>query len=398
MYSWGTVRTRPSAFDLRPCPMLHALLLGALLLAQQSEFPRLVERFSEGGGYFDSDNLVSNETSYLHVLGGLDALEVRGGAYIGVGPEQSFSYIAHVRPEVAFLVDIRRDNLLLHLLFKAMFAEARNRLEYLGLLFGRPMPADLELWTDLPLESLLEYIDGTPGDSLLHDRTHGILMQGVMGFGVPLSEEDHATLRRFHDEFVREGLGLRFTSRGRPPRRSHPTMRRLYLEQDLEGRPGSYLATEERFRVVRDLHRQDRIIPVVGDLAGPHAIRAIGDYLHETGQQVSLYYLSNVEFYLFRQGAFGRFVENVRALPAGPTSVMVRSFFGRGVQYPPVEPGHLSTQLLQTFASFVAATGSPEELVYRHLISTGHVDLRQARRPPARPRRRGGRRFASNPA
>jgi hypothetical protein len=377
--------------------MLHALLLGALLLAQQSEFPRLVERFSEGGGYFDSDNLVSNETSYLHVLGGLDALEVRGGAYIGVGPEQSFSYIAHVRPEIAFLVDIRRDNLLLHLLFKAMFAGARNRLEYLGLLFGRPMPADLELWTDLPLESLLEYIDSTPGDSLLYDRTHRRLMQVVTGFGVPLAEEDRATLRRFHEEFVREGLELRFTSRGRPPRTSYPTMRRLYLEQDLQGRPGSYLATEERFQVVRQLQQQDRIIPVVGNLAGPHAIRAIGDYLRETGRQVTLYYLSNVEFYLFRQRAFGRFVENVGALPAGPASVLVRSYFGRGLQYPQVEPGHLSAQLLQTFASFLAATGSPEEFMYWHLINTEHVDLREVRPASVRPRRRRREtRFASS--
>ena len=66
--------------------------------AQETPFSRMVSRFSEAGGFFDSDNLVSNETSYLHVLGAFDSLGVRGGAYVGVGPEQNFSYIARVKP------------------------------------------------------------------------------------------------------------------------------------------------------------------------------------------------------------------------------------------------------------------------------------------------------------
>src|SRR5690349_21564383 len=58
----------------------------------------LVARLSEPGGDFNSDNLISNESSYLHVLGALRALGVRGGAYVGVGPDQNFSYIAAIRP------------------------------------------------------------------------------------------------------------------------------------------------------------------------------------------------------------------------------------------------------------------------------------------------------------
>ena len=58
------------------------------------DFARLVAELSEPGGYFDSDNLVTNETSYLHVVGALKRNGVRGGAYIGVGPDQNFSYIA----------------------------------------------------------------------------------------------------------------------------------------------------------------------------------------------------------------------------------------------------------------------------------------------------------------
>src|SRR5262245_8933591 len=102
----------------------------------KEQFAQMVEKFSEPNGYFDSDNLISNEASYLHVMGKLRQMKVSGGAYIGVGPDQSFSYIAQIRPAIAFITDIRRDNLLQHLLFKSLFSLSRNRLEYLCLLFG----------------------------------------------------------------------------------------------------------------------------------------------------------------------------------------------------------------------------------------------------------------------
>ena len=86
------------------------------LVAQEAlstaEFAGLVERISEPGGYFDTDNLISNERSYLHVVPDLREAGVAGGAYLGVGPEQNFSYIAAIDPEIAFIVDIRRDNAL----------------------------------------------------------------------------------------------------------------------------------------------------------------------------------------------------------------------------------------------------------------------------------------------
>src|SRR5215831_3801444 len=86
-----------------------------------SAFAALSARVSEPGGYFDSDNLISNESSYLHVLGAMRRIGVTGGAYVGVGPDQNFSYMAQARPRIAFIIDIRRDNLLQHLLFKALF-------------------------------------------------------------------------------------------------------------------------------------------------------------------------------------------------------------------------------------------------------------------------------------
>src|SRR5712691_5756223 len=109
-------------------PLLLVLLLtgtaGRVANAARDHktFAALSARLSEPGGYFDSDNLISNETSYLHVIGKLRELGVAGGVYLGVGPDQSFSYIAKIRPKMAIIIDIRKDNLLQHLLFKALFA------------------------------------------------------------------------------------------------------------------------------------------------------------------------------------------------------------------------------------------------------------------------------------
>lgn len=350
--------------------LLLALPVSALpIRAQTTAFGQLVARLSEPGGSFGSDNLVSNETSYLHALDGFRAVGVRGGAYLGVGPEQGFSYIAELQPELAIMIDIRRDNLVLHLLLKAMFAMARNRMEYLCLLYGRPLPPDLPLWTDLDLTSLIEWLDTTLPDSALHDRRHRELMRRVAGYGVPLDDQDRATVRRFHDEFVRDGLDVRYSSRGRGPRFFFPTARDLYLETDRAGTMGSYLATEDRWRVVRDLQQRDRVIPVVGDLSGPGAVRAIGDYLRERNLVVSAFYLSNVESYLFRYGTFPAFAENVRTLPHDPNSVLVRSWFGRGALVPASVPGHFSAQVVQTFTDFLAMTARPDTVSYWNLVS-----------------------------
>jgi hypothetical protein len=371
---------------------LQLLILAAPAVSarQESDYARLIARLSETGGFFDSDNLVSNETSYLHVIPALKALKVRGGAYLGVGPEQNFSYLAEIKPDLAILIDIRRDNMLLHLLFRAMFIAARNRLDYLCLLYGRPAPEDLDRWTDKPLLDLLAYIDRTPGDSALHDLNHTGLMGQVERFGVPLTPLDRQTLRRFHNEFFAAGLELRYTSLGRPARPGYPSERQLYLSTDLDGKLSSYLSTEKRFRTVRSLEREGRVVPVVGDLSGPTAMKSIAGYLKEIRRPVSAMYVSNVEMYLFRQGNFGRYADNVRALPTSRNGVIMRSYFGRGgivlgsqlrEEWPLPLPGHLSAQVVQTLPVFLELIARPDTVTYRDILVNGVIDLHAPRRP-----------------
>src|ERR1700704_5509747 len=151
---------------------VHRLLLGIVAIGlvlsgtarvghvqAPATFASRVAQLSERGGFFDTDNLISNERSYLHVVPALRDSGVTGGAYIGVGPDQNFSYIAQLKPAIAFIVDLRRDNLLLHLLFKALFSMADTRADYLSLLFGRPVPMPSSEWQTANLDKLVTYIE-----------------------------------------------------------------------------------------------------------------------------------------------------------------------------------------------------------------------------------------------
>jgi hypothetical protein len=295
----------------------------------QSSFAAQIAALSEPGGFFDTDNLISNEQSYLHVLPELQRGNVRGGAYVGVGPDQNFSYIAAIRPVVAVIVDIRRDNLLLHLLFKALFAMSRTRVEFLALLVDRESPELVTDWESRSIAEIVKYVDAAklPSRAAL-DARRAKVMERIRAFGVALSPQDVETIDRFHRRFGEAGLGLLFQSTGRAPQPYNPTFRQLLLETDGAGRQGNYLASENGFQFVKALQARDLIIPVVGDFAGPKALAAVGKFLADRNEPVSAFYTSNVEFYLFRNSTFSRFVANTGRLPRAPHAVIIRSVFG----------------------------------------------------------------------
>ena len=295
----------------------------------QSTFAADIAALSEPAGYFDTDNLISNERSYLDVLPELKARGVKGGAYIGVGPDQNFSYIAAIRPDVVFIVDIRRDNLLLHLLFKSLFSLARTRVEFLALLLGRQVPADLESWRAAPIERVVTHVQSAPLDARAISVVRARADEAITRTGVPLSQEDRATIDRFHRRFIDAGVDLRFQSTGRPPQNHYPTYRDLLLSADEQGHRSNYLASEEAFQFIKDLQQRDLVIPVVGDLSGPRALSAIAARLRQRGQRLSAFYASNVEFYLFGDARFDRFVNNLSGLPRADHAVVIRSVFGR---------------------------------------------------------------------
>ena len=375
---------------------LIAILIATQLLvgfpAQRSEFAieaqasriniaQLSQKISEPGGYFGSDNLVSNELSYQHIIPKFNEIRVTGGVYVGVGPDQSFTYIAAIKPSKAFMIDIRRDCLLHHLLFKALFMMSRNRAEYLSLMFGKPVPTHLKDWNKRTLKELIEYIDRTPSDAKLYEKHRTDIKQLITKFGFNLSDREHEAIQRIYQAFYQSGMEVRYVIRDRPmpSNRYFPSYRSILLETDLNNQQRNYLATEDSYQFLKKMQDQNLIIPVTGDLAGEHAVRAIGKYLQETGEKVSAFYVSNVEFYLWRQsGSFERFVQNLKSLPITDKSVIIRSYFNYAYyayQHPLTVENHFSVQLMQTIDSVIkdmepvaGGYNSYYDLVTRHLI------------------------------
>jgi hypothetical protein len=314
------------------CGLLLPWLVHGTQQARTTALAAEIARLSEPAGFFDTDNLISNEASYLDVVPALSAGRVKGGVYIGVGPDQNFTYIAQVRPTAAYIIDIRRDNLLLHLLFKALFEAAGTRAEYLSLLMGRPPPPGP---ANAGLDDIANHIDRSTAAPGAVDALRSRLDRIIIAFGVPLSATDLITIDRFHRTFIAEGLDLMFETHGRPQRQysaasRYPTLRQLLLAEDPHGIKRNYLAAEEDFQFIKALHARDAIVPVVGDVSGPAALKSIGAAIAARRERVSAFYISNVEFYLMRDEGFGRFLDNLSHLPRDDRSVMIRSIFGGG--------------------------------------------------------------------
>ncbi len=362
----GQGRAAPAA--VRELPALSDSAWGALVLS-----------LSEEGGFFDTDNLISNERSYLHVLGPLRTMQ--GGAYIGVGPDQSLSYLAAARPVVAFIIDIRRDNLLHHLLLRSLFALSSNRAEYLARLHGRALPENPRAWDDRTIADIIARVESQPIDAAAVRRTRQAIDSLVRALPLPISAADIATIERFHQAFIDQGPALRFNTFGRAPQAYYPTFSDLLVETDMSGRQGSFLVREQDFRWVKQLEAKNLVVPVVGDLSGPTAVKAIGRWLSDRGVGVSQYYTSNVEDYVWRDGNYRAFTANTRALPWTPDGVIIRSYFNRGSRVPGLvaKEGYGSTQLLQPAAAFLRAAevvtqaGRP---TYEAVITAGFIPLR----------------------
>ncbi len=329
------------------------------------EFARIVREFSEEEGYFRSDNFVSNETSYLHVLDKLKELGAMGGAYLGVGPEQNFTYIAKIRPQIAFIIDIRRQAVIQHLMFKAIFHMAETPARFLSFLFCMPLAGPGKPGADASAEELMRYFSNAATDGAAFPRNLALIRDTIVNkFHVPLEGRDPEMLEYVYAAFRNENLNLQYRSsmfsvypsyrsRRSVPRSYYPTIRDLILETDLHGRHGNFLASRSDYEFVRGLQVSNRVIPLVGDFGGSKALAAVAAYLKKNGYTVTAYYTSNVEQYLFSSGDFEAFAENVGRLPITEESLFIRAFPNSRIPHPAQVGGHRLTTLLQKMVVFL---------------------------------------------
>jgi hypothetical protein len=289
------------------------------------EFWRLVDDLSEPNGRF-LGNLVSNELAFAQVLPDLVARARPGGVYLGVGPEQNFTYVAALKPQIAFIADIRRENLQLQLMYKALFELSADRADFVSRLFTKKRPAGLTATSSVSDLMAAFWTTASSDEAAFSANLNAITDLLTRAHAFPLSAEDLDGIADVYRAFYWYGprmnpaANVALTTAGA----GGPTFRDVMVEADASGQGMSFLGSEERFAVVKDLQSRNLIIPVVGDFAGPRALRAIGGYLKNHHATVGVFYLSNVESYLRRDGSWPAFCANVATMPLEEGSVFVR--------------------------------------------------------------------------
>ena len=321
-------------------------------------FWHLITDYSEAGGFFRFDNFISNEALFQHVLGRLKETTKPGGVYLGVGPDQNFTYIVALRPRIAFIVDIRRQNMLEHLMYKALIELSADRAEFLSRLFARQRPENIG--PESSPEELFKAFRNVPAElDLFFANLDAIKIQLKERHRFKLSAEDEASIQYIFRAFYVGGPNLTYVGPVTPRyavRNRMPSYADLMMQNDGEGQNHSYLSSEDNFGILKDLEQRNLIVPLIGDFAGPKTIRAVGTYLKQQNAAVTVFYLSNVEQYLFQQNdEWSRFYQNVATLPLDPNARFIRSVFN-GYAYTLTANGYFrSDSLLSSIPDLLEA-------------------------------------------
>jgi hypothetical protein len=291
------------------------------------DFWRLSESMSEADGHFQSDNLLSNEMVFARIVPNLVAATRPGGVYLGVGPEQNFTYIAAMRPGMVFITDVRRGNLQLQLMYKALFELSANRADFVSRLFTKKRPEGLTAAASAR-DLMIAYWDvWSDNEAAYAANLEAIDDELTKKHHLPLTTDDLQGVARVYRAFYFYGPGMNYSasttlravgnSRG-------TTYADLASQMDASGQGLSYLGSEDSFRVLKDLESRNLIVPVVGNFSGPKALRAVGAYVREHGATVGAFYVSNVEQYLRRDGTWPAFCANVATMPLDDSSMFIR--------------------------------------------------------------------------
>lgn len=324
------------ALVVLPCSPVASQQLPTKL--SDSAFWHLITDVSEPGGYFRSDNFVSNETSYQLVLDELGRRVKPGSVYVGVGPDQNFTYILALHPGLSFICDIRRQNLLEHLIYKAVIEQSPDRADFVSYLFSRPRPAGLD--SASTAEALMNKIYAVPADSVMF-RRHLAELENLLTkiHGFTLSDDDLKGIEYVFSAFYTAGPDITYNFPGYGGRgfmRGMPTYAEVVKATNGKEEDLGYLGSEANYRALRQLERDNLIVPVVGDFGGDKALRAIGSYAAQHGAHIGAFYTSNVEQYLFQSpDLWRRFYTNVGTMPVDSGSTFIRAVFnGMGFRAP----------------------------------------------------------------
>ena len=283
-------------------------------------FWKMINDFSEEGGTFAFEMFMSNEVSFQSILPDLLRRVPPGGVYLGVAPEQNFTYIAALRPKMAFIIDIRRENMLEHLMYKALFEMSPTRSDFISRLFSRRILSVVD--GQASVDRLFAAVGNGRGDPRLFEENLQAIknhLQKTKGFA--LTAKDTRTIDYVYHAFFSGGPGASLTEYG-------TSYRSLMLQTDGQGRNRNFLVSDANYQFVRQMQQKNLIVPIVGNFTGAKAMRAVATYIRDHSAEVTAFYVSNVEEYISSpRSSWSAYCRNIATLPVNANSTFIR--FGR---------------------------------------------------------------------
>jgi hypothetical protein len=204
---------------------------------------------------------------------------------------------------------------------------------------GRPYDASTPIAPEASLSEVLAHAERLAASEESYRSSHQAILERLeQGYGLALDGRDRRALSQAHRAFFKDGLDIRFKLKEKSFRR-YPSLRELLGATDPGGKQLGFLASESSFRLVQRMERENRVIPVVGDFAGDHAMPALAQHLAQARLTVSVFYVSNVEQYLLEGGTWSKWRRNIEALPCSCAAISIKGApirtSSRGIAPPP---------------------------------------------------------------
>ena len=293
-------------------------------------YSALIKDMSEPDGYYQYDNWITNERGYLNIINPLLKNNVKGGAYIGVGPNQNFTFIETIKPEIAFIVDIRQQMTMQHLAYKAMFELAETREEFLSLLLSKSIPGDRKLDKNPDVNDIVDLFYKINSDlNMQKNTTLKIIELLDKKYGFELSQKDKKYIRRMMKIFCLANLNITWNTNENNylKKNKHVSLAEMLKGTDKSGAQLNIFNSKEKYDYIRKMHLENKIIPITGDFAGDKAFNKISEFLLEKEMTVSALYASSVEWWLFKENKFIPWAKNLAKVPITSSSVIIRQIF-----------------------------------------------------------------------
>jgi hypothetical protein len=266
-----------------------------------------------------------------------------------------------------------------HLMYKSLIETSKDRADFLSKLFSRPRPSGLDT-ASTPQQLFDAYIAAAPDSALFRRNLADIKTYLTKTHGFAMNDSDSKLMDYTYGAFFGGGPELNYSYPNRFGggfgRGGMPTYATLQQATDSAGKNWAYLATEANYRWLKDFESKNLLVPLVGDFAGPKAIRSVAQYLKDHHAIASAFYTSNVEQYLWQQADEAqRFYRNVATLPLDSTSTFIRSIGGgfRGYSatatFPQARLGGRLPSVISSIQELVAAFEAGKLVTYGDVIA-----------------------------